>query len=149
MRARRSITYAALTIAVAVAYGVWIGANWLVDAVVFTFAASAVAYLSLTERDVNQLLNILRFGLGVGRVRTSRPSASLGLPQYQRELLPRSRIAHYVTVSQIRSTASIARESDSPFERELLSQPGWRELSAADLEEVVMMAPEASAKGAP
>jgi len=146
MRARKSLAFAAIAIAMAVAYGIWVGVFWVADAVIFTVAASAVAYLSFTERDANQLLNLLRFGLGLGRGRANRQSTSLWLAEYRREIIPRSRIAHYVTVSKIRSTASIAKASDSPFEREILSQPGWRTLSEASLEEVAKRAPHDSAQ---
>ena len=149
MRARRAYLYTALAVATVVAYGVGVGQYWVADAAVLAVAASAVAFLSFTERGVDQLFDFLAFGPFGGRLaKGNRPGTSLWVSQLRRELMPRSRIAHYVTVSRIQFTASIAKVSDSQFERALLSQPEWRTLSGESLKEITRKAPDASVKSA-
>ncbi|MGP8124391.1 MAG: hypothetical protein ACLQEQ_00765 [Nitrososphaerales archaeon] len=148
MSPRRAYVYAALGVAAAVAYGVGVGPYWEADAFVFAVTASVVAFFSFTERGMDQLLSLMTFLMGrASRLRGAKTAVIEG-DRRERMPVPRSRIAHYVTVSRIKSTTSIARESDSPFERALLIQPGWRRLSASGLEEVTKMVPDASAKSA-
>ena len=149
MRVRRAYLYAALATALAVAYGVWVGPYWEVDALVFAATASAVAFFSFTERGMEQLLSVLTFLMG-GASRRRRVNAAVIKPERSERMpMPRSRIAHYVTVSKIKSTVSIARRSDSPFERVLLSRQEWRMLSGGSLEEIAKgVVPDASAKEA-
>lgn len=151
MRVGRVHVYAVLAVAVALAYGVGVGPYWLADMVVLAVVAVAVACFCLSRgaktTDVERSYRALP---GVGKL-VDRPVQSDGilLTPEQREHVPRSRIAHYVTVSRIKSTASTAwlrRESDSPFERVLLGEPGWRTLSGEGLEEITKKAPYASAK---
>lgn len=154
MRLRRAYLYAALAVVAVVAYVVWIGAYWLADAVVLAAAAGAVVFFPRTERGVDQLLDFLTGVLGFRgspmRVppEANRRGTSPWVSQLRRELMPRSRIAHYVTVSRIRYTDSLARVSESQFERALLSQPGWRKLSGESLEEIARKASDASVKTA-
>ena len=146
MRVRRNYLYAALAVAAAVAYGVGDGAYWVTDSVVLAVVAVAVAILCFAERSVDRLFEILNFGLGVGRVNRVQGAKTAAANPTQRERMPRSRIAHYVTVSRFKSTAAIAKQSDTPFERALLSQPEWWTLSGASLEEITRKATDTSAK---
>ena len=143
MKVLRAYIYAAFAAAAAVVYGVELGGYWEIDAFVFSAVAVTVAFLSLTERGTEQVLSILTFFMGRGRRRGAKTGSAVR-DQQERVPMPRSRIAHYVTVSRIKSTTSIAGLSDSPFERELLSRPGWRELSGESLEEVKRSVHEAT-----
>jgi hypothetical protein len=142
----RARLLAALTVGVAVLYGVEVGSYWLTDAVVFAVVAVAVAFLCFAERGVDSLLDVLGFGLA--RASRGRVAKTRGTEGDQTEHLPRSRIAHYVIVSRIKSTSDIAKRSDTPFERALLSEPGWRTLSGRSLDEIAKKIPKPSAKSA-
>jgi len=143
-----------LAVAAVVAYGVVVGSYWVADAVVLAVAAGAVVFFSVSSARADQLLDFLTGVLGFQgspmrvSLETNRPGTSLWVSQLRRELMPRSRIAHYVTVSRIRFTAPIAMISESQFERALLSQPGWRKLSAESLEEITRRASDASVNSA-
>jgi hypothetical protein len=161
VRVGRAHLYAVLAIAAVVAYAVGVGSYWLADMVVFAAVASAVAWFcfarGVKKGDIDQVFQILgpgaprlgyRSGLEVNR--SVERDGAVTEPD-QRESVPRSRIAHYVIVSRIKSatfTAWLRRESDSPFERALLCEPGWRTLSGEGLEEVIRKAPDASANRA-
>ena len=147
MKVGRARLYAVLAIALAVAYGVVVGPYWLADAVAFVVVGGLVASFCFAERSVESLYAFLGFGLS-RTYRLHGPKRKVIVPD-QREHIPRSRIAHYVTVSRIRSatlTAWLRRESDSPFERVLFSEPGWQRLSGESLEEITRKAPAAPAK---
>ena len=146
MRVRRTYLYAALAVVAAVAYGVGDGAYWVTDAVVLAVVAVAVAILCFAERNVDRLFDVLNFGLA--RANTLRGAKTAVAEPTQRERMPRSRIAHYVAVSRLKSTAAIAKQSDTPFERALLSQPEWRTLSGGNLEEITKRGTDTSAKSA-
>ena len=146
MRASRSYLYAAIAVALAVAYGVWVGSYWVTDADVFALLAGVVAYFSLAEQGMRQLAAVSEFFFA-RTYRQQGTNAAVTEP-HERERLPRSRIAHYVNISRIRSTIFAARDSDSPFERALLSEPDWRTLSGESLEEISRKVPDASAKNA-
>ncbi len=125
MRVSRARLYAALAVAMAVAYGVGVGPYWVADAVVFTTVVGVVAWFSFR-----------------------RGPKTTGTEPDEREQVPRSRITHYVIVSWMKSTAVIAKESNIPFERALLNEPGWRTLSGESLEEISRKAPDPSAERA-
>lgn len=156
MRVGKGPLYAVFAVAFAVAYGFGAGPYWLTDMVVFAVMAIAVAYFCFVkgakttgvEQAYQTLGNQTQVGKLAGRpVKRDAVVAELG----QREHAPRSRIAHYVTVSRIKSRASTAwlrRESDSPFERALLGESGWQRLSEEGLEEIVRRVPDASANSA-
>ena len=149
MKVGRARLYAVLVIAMAVAYGVGVGPYWLADAVVFAIVAGAVASFCFGERNVESLFAFLGFGLS--RTYRQQGAKRTVIEPDQREHVPRSRIAHYVIVSRIRSTtltAWLRRGSDSPFERALFSEPGWRRLSGESLEEITRKAPDAPVKSA-
>jgi hypothetical protein len=146
VRRRRVHLYVALAVAAALGYGIWVGPDWMTDAVVLAVAAIAVTRASSIVGDADSLLRILTFGLAKGY---RQRSAGTEVTEHgQRERMLRSRVMHYITLSRIKSTASIARESDSPFERALLGQPGWRMLSGESLEEIARRAPDALVKSA-
>jgi hypothetical protein len=146
VRRRRVYLYGALAVAAALGYGIWVGPDWMTDAVVLAVAAIAVTRASSIEGDADSLLRILTFGLTKGY--RPRGAGTEATEHGQKERMLRSRIVHYVTLSRIKSTASIARESDSPFERALLSEPRWKALSREGLLEIIRKAPDASAKSA-
>jgi hypothetical protein len=136
-----------LAVAVAVAYGVEVGPYWVTDMLVFAVLAGAVAYFCFVRGAKTTSL--------ASRNRLSRLESSLDWRQVtepdQRDHVSRSRIAHYVIVSRIKSTAFTAwlrRVSDSPFERALLGEPRWRTFSGESLEEITRKTPDASAKSA-
>jgi hypothetical protein len=143
LRVGRAYLSVALAVAVAVAYGVWVGPYWEADAAVLAVLAFGVAFLCFAERSVDRLFDVLTFGLT--RANKLRATRTRVAEPTHREHIPRSRIAHYVTVSRIKSTAFIARESDSSFERALLSRREWRTLSGGGLEEITRKVTDASA----
>ena len=156
MRVGRAHLYAALVTAAVVAYAVGVGSYWLADMVVLAAVAIAVAWFCLARgaktEGIEQAYQILgpgmprlgyRSGLEVNRL--VEGNGAVTEPE-QRERVPRSRIAHYVIVSRIRSktfTAWLRQESDSPFERALLREPGWRTLSGEGLKEISRKTPDA------
>lgn len=138
MRVGRAHSYAVLAIAVAVIYGVWVGPYWVTDEEVFLVLACAVAFICFTRGPKTEV-TFHKWGMRLGT----------GTELERREPAPRSRIAHYALFSRTKSTASTAwlrRESDSPFERALLSEPGWRTLSGESLEEISRKVTEAAAR---
>jgi hypothetical protein len=153
VRVGRTFLYATLAVAVAVAYGVGVGPYWLTDMVVLSVVASVVAYFCFARgAKAKSIEHGYRAQGGVGKPvdRHVRIDDTVAEPD-KREHVFRSRIAHYVIVSRIKSTASAAwlrRESDSPFERALLSESGWWKLSEESLEEITKKAFDASAKSA-
>ncbi|MGD0319160.1 MAG: hypothetical protein ABSB56_05655 [Nitrososphaerales archaeon] len=135
----RVYVYAALAVAVAVTYGVWVGPYWVTDEQVFLVVACVVAFICFTRGPKTEV-SLHKWGMRVGT----------GSELEHREPAPRSRIAHYAFFSRTKSTASIAwlrRESDSPFERALFSEPGWRTLSGESLEEISKKVTDAAVKG--
>lgn len=153
MRVGRRILYAALTVAAAVAYGIGVGPYWLTDLVAFALVACAVGFFCHARgrrtTGVETAYETLRTQSQVGKLAGRPVKRDLAPESDQRERVPRSRIAHYVIVSRIKSAASTAwlrRESDSPFERALLSESEWRKLSGESLEEVVRKVPDVLAK---
>jgi hypothetical protein len=150
VRFSRAFLYSTLAVVAAVAYGIGVGRYWLADMVVLTVVASAVAYLCFARRTkTTSIEHDYRTLGGVGRP-ADRPLKvdDADMEPGKREHVSRSRIAHYVTVSRIKSTALAAwlrRESDSPFERALLNESGWRKLSGESLEEITRKAFDASA----
>ena len=138
----RACVYAALAFAAATAYSVWFGAYWLADIAVLSTVALVVAFMSLSEGGTDRLLDILGFGLG--RARRRRGAKMTAVQQYKKEHIPRSRIAHYVFISRIKSTLEISRRSDNPFERSLFSKPEWRTLTESRLREIARNATSAS-----
>lgn len=150
MRFSRTFLYATLAVTAAVAYGVGVGSYWLADMVVFTVVASTVAYLCFARgAKAKSIEHGYRALGGVGKL-ADRPLKvdDADTEPGRREHVSRSRIAHYVIVSRIKSTALAAwlrRESDSPFERALLNESGWRKLSGENLEETIRKAFDASA----
>jgi len=145
VRVARAYVYAVLAVAVAVAYGVWVGPYWVTDTVVLAVMASAVAFLCFGRGvEAESIFAVLRMGTKVGNQYAPEPSKRQRVPD-QRERVSRSRIAHYVTLSRIKSTALdswLRQESDSPFERALLSEPGWRRLSGENLMEITRKFPD-------
>jgi hypothetical protein len=144
LKARRNYLYAVLAVAAAVVYGVAEGAYWVTDVVVLAVVAVAVGILCLAKRRVDPVVEILTFGVSAHYGARGAKTAAAELNQ--RERIPRSRIAHYVALSRIKSTAAIAKQFDTPFERALLSQPEWRTLSGGGLEEITRKATDASAE---
>lgn len=156
MKAGRGLLYSVLAVVAAVAYGVEVGSYWLTDMVVFAAVAAAVAYFCFARRaktmKVEQAYQTLGSQTQVGKLAGRPVKRDVIVTEFdRREHVPRSRIAHYVAISRIKSTASAAwlrRESDSPFERALLGESGWRRLSGESLEEVVRKTPDALAESA-
>lgn len=147
MKVGRARLYALLAIAVAVTYGVGVGRYWLTDAAVLVVLGGAVASFCLAGINMESLYAFLGFGLS--RMYRRQGATRRVVEPDKREHIPRSRIEHYVSVSRIRSatlTAWLRRESDSPFERALFSEPGWQRLSGESLEEITRKAPAAPAK---
>lgn len=106
---------ATLGVAVVLIYSLGVGWYWTGDAIVLALLAGVVAW-RITPRMA-----------GPGPVLIGR-----------REEYPRSKISHFVSVSRIKSTESIAKRSDDPFERAVLSDPGWRGFSDDDLRRKVL-----------
>ena len=146
MKVPRTYLYAALAVVAAAAYGVWDGAYWVTDALVLAVVAVAVVILCFAERNVEHLLDMLSFRHEYTFVLQGAKTAVT--QRDQRERMPRSRITHYVMVSRVKSTAVIANQSDTPFERALLSRPEWRTLSTGSLNEITMKTTDTSAKEA-
>lgn len=151
MRFGRPHLYATLAVAAAVAYGIGVGPYWLTDMVVFAVVAGVVAFLCFAMRaKTESIYTMLRMGTTVGRQYAREPDQREHVHD-PLERVPRSRIAHYVTVSRTKSkglTAWLGRESESPFERALLSNPRWRTLSGESLEEISKEIPDVSTKSA-
>ena len=124
MKFGRTQTYAALVAAVVIAYSLVAGWYWTGDAIALAVLAGLVAWRTIPKM----------IGPGPERVKPW-------------ENYPRSKIAHYVYVSRIRSTEAIAKRSENPFERALLNDPGWRGLSADDLRRKVLEATGAGSGG--
>jgi hypothetical protein len=152
VKVNRAYLYAMLAVAVTIAYGVGVGPYWVADMLVFAVTAGVVAWFCFFRRAETKNIEA---GYGLltrvdGRQvhRRVEPRSQV-TERDQREHVSRSRIAHYVIVSRIKSTtfaAWLRRESDSPFERALLGEPKWRTLSEESLEEITKKAPDASAK---
>jgi hypothetical protein len=139
-----------LAVAMVVAYGFGVGPYWLTDMIVFAVAAIAVASFCFVTLARKKNIEQAYRALGAPGKQVGRHLPVVTEPEL-RERMPRSRIAHYVIISRIKSAAFIAwllRESDSPFERALLIEPGWRTLSGESLEEVTRKAPDTPAKSA-
>lgn len=118
------------------------GKLWLADMVVLGMIACAVFYLgtlgSLTEDDMTTVSKMVVFLTGYGKSRLASAERNRARPGDGRgSSVRRSRIVHYVAVARMKSTDFLARESESPFERALLVTPGWKNLSADGLREVV------------
>ncbi len=108
---------ATLAVAVVLTYSLGVGWYWTGDAIVLAILTALVTW----------------------RIIPKMASPTTGPLQVRRfEQYPRSKISHYVSVSRIKSTASIAKRSDNPFERTLLSDPRWRGLSDDDLRRKVL-----------
>lgn len=156
----RTHIYTVLAVAVAVAYGVGVGEYWVTDMMVFAVVASAVAWFCFARGAKTKDIEAGYRALGVSGKQIYRPAEPHSAYGHawgvvtepdQREQVSRSRIAHYVVVSRIKSTtltAWLRRESDSPFERALFSEPEWRTLSGESLEEISRKALDAPAKSA-
>lgn len=114
----KTLPYALLAILAALAYGIRVGPYWVTNADLLAVIAGVVAWFSFRRGH--------RAGL-------SEAEASVQVP--------RSRITHYVNVSRIKSPAYTAKESNSPFERALLSEPGWRKFPAEKLAEITQKTP--------
>ena len=151
MRVGRAFLYTVLAVAAAVAYGVGVGPYWVIDLAVFAVVAGAVGFFSFARRAKTESMYwMLRMGTKLGR-QYAEEADHRARTLDQIEHVTRSRIAHYITVSRTKSTrltAWLRRESDSPFERTLFSEPKWRTLSGEKLEEVSRKALDAPAKSA-
>jgi hypothetical protein len=163
VRFSRAYLYAVLAVAAAVAYGVGEGQYWVTDLEVFVGVVSVVTYLCFARRakteSMHKVLRIVYQPRGPqgsreptksGNQEAMEPDPRERLPE-ETEHIPRSRMAHYAIVSRTKSrtlTDWLHLESDSPFERVLFGEPGWRKLSGDDLEEISRKASTASAKNA-
>lgn len=162
MKVSRALLYGALAVTAVVAYAAGMGPYWLADMVVLALVAIAVAWFCFSggakTKRPNQAYRTLGIGgagtsgnlIGTGGRRTDK-GVPVVVDPGQRERAPRSRVAHYAIVSRARSktlTAWLRKESDSPFERVLFDEPGWRRLSGDRLEEITRRARDAPAKGA-
>ena len=131
MKVTKSTLYVLFAIGGAVYYGLVVGPYWVDDAIVFAALASLVIW-SFFSLKVNFRSKV--------QITVTEPR--------QREYIPRSRIAHYVSVSRIHFLGYLARESESPFERALLSEPEWQKLSGERLQEVSRKVIDASGNSA-
>ena len=146
MRSRADLVYLALATATAVAFGVVVGSYWAADAVVLAVVSFVV--ISVCSGSAT-LLGVLTFLFQ--RTPTRRPP-SVGAPAAdpgQRAYVPRSRIAHYVVVSRIKSAVSAIQVSDNFFERELVSKPSWRTMSSEELRRMFGRRRESPVEGHP
>jgi hypothetical protein len=113
---------------------------------VFAALAGVVAFLCYAGRTkIDSILEILRITTPIGRQYVGKPDQRGQAPE-RIERVPRSRIARYVAISRAKSTKLtdwLRRESNSPFERALFSDPAWRTLSKESLEDVSRRATEA------
>ena len=139
MRIGRNFLYAVLAVAGSLTYALLLGSYWLTDALVFALVAALVASLCFAEKSADSLFDLLGFSLA--RTSRYRGTKTAHAELDQRERIPRSRIAHYVMVSRIKSTAALASISDSPFERAVLCNPAWQTLPAERLDEVARKLP--------
>jgi len=153
VKAGRAYLYAALAVAVAATYGIGVGPYWVTDMLVFAVAAGVVAWLCFSreakEKDIEAGFRLKGGSTGGGKIYRSAELRSVVSEPDQIERVPRSRIAHYVIISRSRSTKLadwLRRESDSPFERALLSEPGWRTLSGEGLGEITRKALDTQVK---
>jgi hypothetical protein len=150
VRVGKASLYAVLAVAAAVAYGAGVGPYWVIDLVVFAVVAAAVGFFCFARKsDTESIFRILLMGTIIGKRYAEVDQGAH--PPDQVERVARSRIAHYATVYRTKSerlTAWLRRQSDSPFERALFSEPGWQTLSEERLEEISKMAQDAADKNA-
>jgi len=148
VRFPRSYTFGALAVVGALAYAVEIGPFWLTDAFALALAACAVGYFAALGPpaigDLETATTMLYYMIGQSQGNRNYMMLRHKDAAPERDQAPglrRSRIAHYVIVSKSMSTAYFARQSDSPFERALLSHQGWRTITDDGLEAVIWEAP--------
>lgn len=129
MKVSRTYVYALIVTVLAVTYGVLLGPLWVTDAFVLGFLAVGVMWFSLSRKD--------RGNPRQWELKKWPASATVMDPEpEEKKQVPRSRIAHYVFVSGIKSTASVAK-SYGAFERTLLSDPKWQKLSGESLNGII------------
>ncbi len=140
---RRKYTLAGLVATAAAAYAYFLGTYWVTDLALLAALGGVVMYFgwlgALSEDDVATAARMVVYltGFGVSRVMMIATRRSKGGEERGRATrVRRSRIAHYVAVSRMKSTSFLSRESESPFERALLRTPGWKKLTAEGLAEV-------------
>ena len=122
MKVGRFAFYLVLAFTLVLAYSLWVGPLWAVDAVVFTVLALAIGYFSFKDKADTTMVDVgLQERLGSA---------------------PRSRIAHYARLARIKSTDYAAQESHSSFERALLGQSEWKVLSEERLTEIAHRPPD-------
>jgi len=118
----KSTLYAAISVATALIYGLEVGPYWVTDAIFFAMLALAVAYFSFKRK-------------------VEWPMNNEAQSFEKREYRPRSRIAHYVSISRAKFGSYAPHESLTGFERSLLSEPGWQKVSGERLEEISIQSP--------
>jgi hypothetical protein len=140
MRPRTEYLYAALAIAVVVAYGLRVGPYWVDDALALAFLALLAIAVYLTRGKGAGAFtpwwgpaSKQRLLKPTGRTPTADPD--------QTKYIPRSKIAHFVLLSRINPKSPTAWDSYNAFERKLLGQKGWQKLSADELKAIVETQP--------
>ncbi len=136
MRDRFRYLVTAAAVAASVTYGIIVGPYWAYDAIALA-ALSLVLVLYLAPRfDPFTALGGMmarRMTILTGR---APPLHARALAYEGEGRAPNSRILHFVRMANMRDAKFALRQSDGPFERNLLSRPGWQSLTDDELAEV-------------
>lgn len=142
MRSNRRYLATVLAFAGAIAFGMAIGPYWALDAVFLAVLSLGLMVYFLPRFDPFSALGALYARTLLSRMTFLSGRAprltSAAAPEEQ-ERYPTSRIVHYVRMSKMTDPKFALSQADGPFERALLKNQGWQNLTEPELREVARL----------
>lgn len=131
MPRRTAYFYAAIAIAFAVAFGLSVGPYWVDDAITLAIMVFLAIMVCLSSGQAMKILT--SWWVPAPRIIRSGPVSRAPILETGYRHVPRSKIAHFVTLSRIEFKSATALDSYNTFERALLGKKGWQEIPADEL----------------
>jgi len=128
---RTKYLYSTVAIAFALAFGLGVGAYWVDDAIALAIMVLIAIMMCLSSGQAMKILT--SWWAPASKITRVGPAKWASASDMGYKPVPRSKIAHFVVLSQIEFKSTTALDSYNAFERALLGKKGWQELTTDEL----------------